>query len=103
MVAPLGGAKAALGTNPIAFGFPMEDDPLVIDLGTSAFMGTDPRSPGSKRRRGRKASTRSAFPASARIATARASREGLEIDRRIHDALIALAEGKSRLIACRTP
>jgi LDH2 family malate/lactate/ureidoglycolate dehydrogenase len=41
LVAPLGGAKAALGTNPIAFGFPMEDDPLVIDLGTSAFMGTD--------------------------------------------------------------
>jgi len=35
------------------------------------------------RRRGRKASTRSAFPA----------REGLEIDRRIHDTLIALAEG----------
>src|SRR3989475_347142 len=41
MVAPLGGAKAALGTNPVAFGFPMEGDPLVIDLGTSAFMGTD--------------------------------------------------------------
>ena len=41
MVAPFGGAKAALGTNPIAFGFPMEGDPLVIDLGTSAFMGTD--------------------------------------------------------------
>jgi LDH2 family malate/lactate/ureidoglycolate dehydrogenase len=41
MVAPPGGAKAALGTNPIAFGFPMEADPLVIDLGTSAFMGTD--------------------------------------------------------------
>jgi LDH2 family malate/lactate/ureidoglycolate dehydrogenase len=41
MVAPLGGAKAALGTNPIAFGFPMQGDPLVIDLGTSAFMGTD--------------------------------------------------------------
>src|SRR5205809_6559277 len=41
MVAPLGGAKAALGTNPVAFGFPMDDDPLVIDLGTSAFMGTD--------------------------------------------------------------
>ena len=40
MVAPLGGAKASLGTNPIAFGFPMEGDPLVIDLGTSAFMGT---------------------------------------------------------------
>jgi L-2-hydroxycarboxylate dehydrogenase (NAD+) len=41
MVAPLGGASAALGTNPIAFGFPLDGDPLVIDLGTSAFMGTD--------------------------------------------------------------
>src|SRR5437660_1933487 len=41
MVAPLGGAKAMLGTNPIAFGYPMDGDPLVIDLGTSAFMGTD--------------------------------------------------------------
>ena len=41
MVAPLGGAQSALGTNPIAFGFPMDGDPLVIDLGTSAFMGTD--------------------------------------------------------------
>ena len=41
MVAPPGGARPALGTNPIAFGFPMDDDPLVIDLGTSAFMGTD--------------------------------------------------------------
>ena len=40
-VAPLGGARAMLGTNPIAFGFPLEGDPLVIDLGTSAFMGTD--------------------------------------------------------------
>src|SRR6266478_2703249 len=41
LVAPPGGAKAALGTNPIAFGFPMQGDPLVIDLGTSVFMGTD--------------------------------------------------------------
>ena len=41
MVAPLGGAEARLGTNPIAFGFPLDGDPLVIDLGTSAFMGTD--------------------------------------------------------------
>ena len=40
-VAPLGGARPALGTNPIAFGFPLAGDPLVIDLGTSAFMGTD--------------------------------------------------------------
>jgi L-2-hydroxycarboxylate dehydrogenase (NAD+) len=41
MVAPLGGAEPRLGTNPIAFGFPMDGDPLVIDLGTAAFMGTD--------------------------------------------------------------
>src|SRR5207247_2606697 len=41
MGAPRGGAKAARGANPIAFGFPMDGDPLVIDLGTSAFMGTD--------------------------------------------------------------
>jgi LDH2 family malate/lactate/ureidoglycolate dehydrogenase len=40
-VAPFGGARPALGTNPIAFGFPTEADPLVIDMGTSAFMGTD--------------------------------------------------------------
>ena len=36
-----GSAGPANGTNPIAFGFPTENDPLVIDLGTSAFMGTD--------------------------------------------------------------
>jgi LDH2 family malate/lactate/ureidoglycolate dehydrogenase len=41
IVAPFGGARPALGTNPIAFGFPTEGDPLVIDMGTSAFMGTD--------------------------------------------------------------
>lgn len=40
-VAPFGGARPALGTNPIAFGFPTQSDPLVIDMGTSAFMGTD--------------------------------------------------------------
>jgi LDH2 family malate/lactate/ureidoglycolate dehydrogenase len=40
-VAPFGGMRPALGTNPIAFGFPTESDPLVIDMGTSAFMGTD--------------------------------------------------------------
>ncbi len=40
-VAPFGGIRPALGTNPIAFGFPTEGDPLVIDMGTSAFMGTD--------------------------------------------------------------
>jgi LDH2 family malate/lactate/ureidoglycolate dehydrogenase len=40
-VAPFGGARPALGTNPIAFGFPTAGDPLVIDIGTSAFMATD--------------------------------------------------------------
>ena len=40
-VAPPGGARAALGTNPIAFGFPTQADPLIIDIGTSALMFTD--------------------------------------------------------------
>ncbi len=40
-VAPPGGLKAMLGTNPIAFAFPTEHDPLLIDLGTSAFMSTE--------------------------------------------------------------
>jgi LDH2 family malate/lactate/ureidoglycolate dehydrogenase len=40
-VAPPGGARAALGTNPIAFGFPTENEPLVIDVGTAAVMFTD--------------------------------------------------------------
>jgi len=36
-----GGAGRATGTNPIAFGFPTEHEPFVIDLGSAAFMGTD--------------------------------------------------------------
>jgi LDH2 family malate/lactate/ureidoglycolate dehydrogenase len=40
-VAPFGGVQAALGTNPIAFGLPSADGPLVLDIGTSAFMGTE--------------------------------------------------------------
>ena len=40
MAAP-GSAGPATGTNPVAFGFPTERDPFIIDLGTSAFMGTD--------------------------------------------------------------
>ena len=40
-VAPPGAAAAAIGTNPIAFGFPTPGEPLVIDVGTSAFMFTD--------------------------------------------------------------
>lgn len=40
-VAPPGGARGVLGTNPIAFAFPRDPDPLVIDMGTSAVMATD--------------------------------------------------------------
>jgi LDH2 family malate/lactate/ureidoglycolate dehydrogenase len=40
-VAPPGGTRAALGTNPIAFGFPTAGNPLVIDIGTAAFMYSD--------------------------------------------------------------
>jgi LDH2 family malate/lactate/ureidoglycolate dehydrogenase len=40
-VAPLGGARPVLGTNPIAFGMPSSRGPVVFDMGTSAFMGTD--------------------------------------------------------------
>ena len=40
-VAPFGGTRPVLGTNPIAFGFPTEAEPLVIDMGTSALMATD--------------------------------------------------------------
>jgi LDH2 family malate/lactate/ureidoglycolate dehydrogenase len=40
-VAPPGGIRAVLGTNPIAFGLPSSRGPLVFDMGTSAFMGTD--------------------------------------------------------------
>ena len=40
-VAAPGASGPATGTNPIAFGFPTLAEPLVIDLGTAAFMGTD--------------------------------------------------------------
>jgi LDH2 family malate/lactate/ureidoglycolate dehydrogenase len=40
-VAPYGGSGPVLGTNPIAFALPGADGPLVLDMGTSAFMGTD--------------------------------------------------------------
>jgi LDH2 family malate/lactate/ureidoglycolate dehydrogenase len=40
-VAPFGGARPVLGTNPIAFGMPSSRGPVVFDMGTSAFMGTD--------------------------------------------------------------
>ena len=34
-VAPYGGADRILGTNPIAFGFPSGDEPVILDIGTS--------------------------------------------------------------------
>jgi LDH2 family malate/lactate/ureidoglycolate dehydrogenase len=34
-VAPFGGVDRLMGTNPFAIAFPSEDDPLVIDIGTS--------------------------------------------------------------------
>lgn len=40
-VAPFGGARAVLGTNPIAVALPGEEGPLVLDMGTSAFMATE--------------------------------------------------------------
>ena len=40
-VAAPGSKGSATGTNPIAFGFPTEGEPFLIDLGASAFMGTD--------------------------------------------------------------
>ena len=40
-VAPHGGTRPVLGTNPIAVALPGADGPLVLDMGTSAFMGTD--------------------------------------------------------------
>lgn len=35
-VAPFGGAERILGTNPIAFGFPCGEEPVILDIGTSA-------------------------------------------------------------------
>src|SRR5207245_7390482 len=40
-VAPHGGMRPVLGTNPIAFALPGADGPLVLDMGTSAFMATE--------------------------------------------------------------
>ncbi len=34
-VAPFGGVDRLMGTNPFAIAFPSEDDPLIIDIGTS--------------------------------------------------------------------
>ncbi|HLZ04603.1 MAG TPA: Ldh family oxidoreductase [Bradyrhizobium sp.] len=41
MVAPPGGAKAVLGTNPLAIAIPSSRGPIVLDIGTSAYMMTE--------------------------------------------------------------
>jgi len=41
LVAPPGASRPAYGTNPVAFGFPGTGDPLVIDVSTAAFPGTE--------------------------------------------------------------
>jgi LDH2 family malate/lactate/ureidoglycolate dehydrogenase len=40
-VAPYGGTEGLMGTNPFAIAFPSLDDPLVIDIGTSAITWGD--------------------------------------------------------------
>lgn len=40
-VAPFGGAKAVLGTNPLAIAIPSSRGPIVLDMGTSAYMMTE--------------------------------------------------------------
>lgn len=37
LMAPCGGTEALLGTNPVCFGFPTEDDPILVDMATSAL------------------------------------------------------------------
>jgi L-2-hydroxycarboxylate dehydrogenase (NAD+) len=41
LVAPPGGARPVLGTNPIAIGVPSSRGPIVLDMGTSAYMMTE--------------------------------------------------------------
>src|SRR5499425_3367496 len=41
LVAPLGGAKPVLGTNPLAIAVPSSRGPIVLDIGTSAYMMTE--------------------------------------------------------------
>jgi LDH2 family malate/lactate/ureidoglycolate dehydrogenase len=41
LVAPPGGIKAMLGTNPIAIAIPSSREPIVLDMGTSAYMMTE--------------------------------------------------------------
>jgi L-2-hydroxycarboxylate dehydrogenase (NAD+) len=41
MVAPPGGVAAVLGTNPVAIAVPSSRGPIVLDIGTSAYMMTE--------------------------------------------------------------
>jgi LDH2 family malate/lactate/ureidoglycolate dehydrogenase len=41
LVAPPGGARAEFGTNPIAIAVPSSRGPIVLDMGTSAYMMTE--------------------------------------------------------------
>ena len=41
LVAPPGGTRAMLGTNPIAIAVPSSRGPIVLDMGTSAYMMTE--------------------------------------------------------------
>src|SRR6202011_5033037 len=41
LVAPPGGVRPALGTNPIAIAVPSSRGPIVLDMGTSAYMMTE--------------------------------------------------------------
>lgn len=41
LVAPPGGTRAILGTNPIAIAVPSSRGPIVLDMGTSAYMMTE--------------------------------------------------------------
>lgn len=40
-VIPPGGTKPAMGTNPLCFGFPSEEGPVVFDMGTASLMWGD--------------------------------------------------------------
>ena len=40
-VAPFGASEARFGTNPVAFGFPTDKDPVIWDIGTSSLMLAD--------------------------------------------------------------
>jgi LDH2 family malate/lactate/ureidoglycolate dehydrogenase len=37
-VVPPGAARPMLGTNPICFGFPSDEGPVIVDMGTASFM-----------------------------------------------------------------